>query len=77
MTKNTGEGQKEIGDDGKEDNLRKEEQQRQLGKKKRKINQGQKSGQKKTTRRWAIWLTCTISYKKFLGTRKLKKGIVL
>ena len=77
MTKNTGEGQKEIGDDGKKDNLRKEEQQRQLGKKKRKMNQGQKSGQKKMTRRWAIWLTCTMSYKKFLGTRKLKRGMVL
>ena len=35
MTKNTGEGQKEIGDNGKENNLRKEEQWRQLGKKKR------------------------------------------
>ena len=35
MMKNTGEGQKEIGDNGKENNLRKEEQWRQLGKKKR------------------------------------------
>ena len=34
MIKNTGEGQKEIGDDGKEDDLRKEEQWRQLRKKK-------------------------------------------
>ena len=38
MTKNTGEDQKEIGDDGKENDLRKEKQQRQLRKKK--TNQG-------------------------------------
>ena len=76
MTKNTGEGQKEIGDDGKKDNLRKEEQQRQLGKKKRKMNQGQKSGQKKMTRRWAIWLTHTMSYREILRMRKLKRGMM-
>ena len=35
MTKNTGEGQKEIEDNGKEDDLRKEEQWRRLRKKKK------------------------------------------
>ena len=27
--------------------------------------------------KWATWLTHTMSYKKFLGMRKLKRGMVL
>ena len=57
MTKNTGEGQKEIGDDGKEDNLRKKKQWRRLRKKK-KVEQDESRGKrvdrKKMTRRWAM-----------------------
>ena len=45
MTKNTGEGQREIGDDGKKDDLRKEEQWRQLRKKK-KVEQDKSRGKR-------------------------------
>jgi len=38
--------------------------------------QGSKSGQKKMTRRWITWWTHTMSYKEFLRTRKLKRGVV-
>jgi len=76
-TKNTGEDWRRIGDGGIENNHEKEKW-KQLRKKKklRKKNQELESGQKKTTMKWATWLTHTTSYRKFLGMRKLKRGVV-
>ena len=42
----------------------------------RKKNQGYKSEWKKTMTTWATWSTHTMSCRKFLGTRKLKRGVV-
>jgi len=42
----------------------------------RKKIQGYENGQKKMTTKWATWLTHTMSCRKFLETRKLKKGMM-
>ena len=48
----------------------------QKKKKPRKKNQELESEQKKIMTRWATWLTHTMNCRKFLKTRKLKRGIV-